>query len=520
MLAVRNLTYRIGSRVLLNDVNVQIFVGQKIGLVGRNGSGKSTLFHLILNSEASDRGSVELANHQRITTVAQEMPHSDDLSALAFVLNSDSLRRELMEKLESCTDPNKIGDIYEKLIQIDAFGAEARAAAVLKGLGFSTEDQLKPINHFSGGYRMRIALAVALFQPSDLLLLDEPTNHLDLETIIWLREFLKKIPCAVILISHDRAFLNETVQQIWHLFQSRLTAFKGNFDQFLALFEQQQAFTASYNAKLKAQRDHMMDFVRRFKAKASKAKQAQSRLKAIEKIKLLPVDLEDANIALNFPSVEPIASPLIHFEKIDLGYGDTVVLKNLSGSIQNEDRIALLGTNGNGKTTFARFLAGELSPLKGALNKNSKLNIGYYRQDQFENLDLSIKAFDLIKTSLLQHGRNSTETQIRQHLGRFGFSQDRANQSIATLSGGERARLVFCQITVTQPHLLILDEPTNHLDLEMRESLIQSINLFSGAVILITHDRHLLMHVADVLWTVSNQKITPYSGSLDDYLQG
>lgn len=516
MLTIRNVTYNIGNRTLLNDISAQVFEGQKIGLVGRNGSGKSTLFKLILGHIHSDKGMIELANHKRITTVAQEMPDSETLSALNFVIQSDHTRNQLMQDLESCQDPNKMGDIYEKLIQIDAFGAESRAATVLKGLGFNHAEQLKPINSFSGGYRMRIALAVALFQPSDLLLLDEPTNHLDIETVMWLRDFLKKTPSAVLLISHDREFLNDTIQYVLHLYNSKLTSYKGNFDQFLELFEQQQAFTASYNAKLQAQRDHMMKFVNRFKAKASKAKQAQSRLKAIEKIKLVPVDSEDHSVSLNFPEVPNIASPLINFEKVNLGYGEKIVLKNLKGSIQNDDRIALLGHNGNGKTTFARFLCEELQALTGEVHKNSKLKIGYYRQDQFESLDLSQTAFSLIKDSM---PRQASETSIRGHLGRFGFPKEKADQTIHSLSGGERARLVFCQITTQEPNMLILDEPTNHLDIEMRESLIRSINAFSGAVILITHDRHLLRHVADYLWVVADQKITPFAGTIDEYLK-
>ncbi len=514
MLTFRNVTYRLGERILLDDVNVQVYENQKFGLVGRNGSGKTSLFNLILNIYQCDNGTIEIARNTKIVTVAQQMPDGD-ITPIEFILQSDHKRSTLMHKLETCTDPNKMAHIYEQLLDLDAFSSESRAATILKGLGFDEDAQQQPLTSFSGGYRMRIALGVALFQKPDLLLLDEPTNHLDLETMVWLRNYLKKATYAVIIISHDREFLNDTIDYILHLSQRKINLYTGNFDQFIELFTQKQNFIEAYNAKLQAQKAHMLKFVERYRAKASKAKQAQSRLKSISKLNFIPTYDDENTINLEFTDPEVKDVQYLNFEKINLGYNDKIVLRHIHGSISSHDRIALLGANGNGKSTFAKFLQGELLPFHGTINRYNKLRIGYYRQNQLESLDLNSTPYDLIQHAL---GHNY-ESRIRAHLGKFGFTKERALQKIGTLSGGEQARLIFCQITTLHPNMLILDEPTNHLDLEMRESLIRALNDFAGAIILITHDRHLLRYVADQLWVVKNHTITNFRGSIDDYYQ-
>ncbi|MGL4427198.1 MAG: ABC-F family ATP-binding cassette domain-containing protein [Alphaproteobacteria bacterium] len=512
MLSLQQVSYAIPQRQLLENVNFQLSDGQHLGLVGRNGSGKSTLFKLIQEQLSPDQGRIELAKHWKILAVKQEMPDGD-LSPLAYLLSQDTERLELLHELETCTDSNRMGDLYERLIAIDAYTAEARAAVVLKGLGFSDEAQQQPLHTFSGGFRMRAALGAVLFQEPDLLLLDEPTNHLDLETSTWLETFLKRYPKSFLLISHERDFLNATVNGILHLKQGKIERYAGNFDTFLKTYEMQQANIAAFNKKMNAQREHMVDFVNRFRAKASKAKQAQSRMKALEKMHPIPVEKNDPTIAFDFPEVDALAPPLISFEKIFLGYGDKTVLKNLTASIGPQDRIALLGSNGNGKTTFARFLAGELEAQKGSCTLHPKLNIAFYRQDQFETLELQQRAYDHVYDRL----PTANDTQIRAHLGRFGFPKEKAEQKVRDLSGGERARLLFACLTADRPTLLILDEPTNHLDIEMRESLIATLNRYKGAVVLVTHDRYLLQHVADSLWIVKNGSIQSFEGDLGMY---
>ncbi len=512
MLTVQDVTYRIGGRVLLDGIRLQLPDSHRAGLVGRNGCGKSTLFKLILGQAHADSGIIEMAKGQKVITVAQEVPGGEQ-TPLEFLLESDKERHELLHLSETCTDPNKLGDIYERLMQIDAYSAEARASTVLKGLGFSDYQQTSPLSSFSGGYRMRVALAAALFQQPDLLMLDEPTNHLDLEATLWLKEFLKNYPNSLLIISHDRELMNECVDTIFHLQQGKVTRYTGNYDFYLKTYLEQRAFTEAYNAKVEAQRKHMMKFVTRFGAKATKAAQAQSKLKAIAKLTPITLVDDDPTIKLDFPETEHLSPPLIHYEKIALGYDNNTVLKNLSGNIDPEDRIALLGANGNGKSTFAKFLAGRLKPLNGVATFHNKLRVAYFHQHQIEDLMINETAYQHMQQAMPQ----GNETQIRAQLGRFGFARDKADVLVKNLSGGEKARLVFALMTQTKPHLIILDEPTNHLDMEMRESLMLSINKFEGAVILIAHDWHLLNHTADRLWLVANHTIKPYEGSLDDY---
>lgn len=512
MLSVKGVGCSIAGKTILEDVTFQILGKQHIGLVGRNGSGKSTLFKVINGIIEPDSGSVSIEQGCRILSVKQQMP-SGEMTPREFLLSEYTERNELMAKLEDpSTDPEEICHVYDRLISINAFEAEAKAAVVLKGLGFSEDDQNQPLNTFSGGWRMRIALGAVLFQEPDLLLLDEPTNHLDLETTDWLQSFLQKYPGSFILISHDRDFLNETVDHILHLKANHITKYKGNFDTFLDTYTMKQKNAAAFNAKQEEKRKHMLKFVERFGAKATKAKQAQSRMKAIEKMKFLPTEPNDPTVVFNFPVPDPLPSPVITCDKVSLGYGEKVVLKDISVSIMSDDRIAIVGANGNGKTTFAKFLAGSLKPKKGTRNAIEKLKVGFYRQDLFEELNVDNSPYDYIK-SILQ----GTDHSIKAHLGRFGFSGDKATQKIKDLSGGEKARLVFAGLTINAPNLLILDEPTNHLDLEMRESLISTLTDYQGCVILITHDRHFLNRVANSIFVVEGGKITSFSGDLSDY---
>lgn len=514
MLSLNRISYFVGGRSLLEDVTFQIAPTHRVGLVGRNGSGKSTLFNIIQGLVTVDKGEVEIAKHYKVLSIKQEMP-SGELSPLEFLLEQDQERLTLLKELEDCHDANKMGDIYERLIQIDAYTAESRAAIVLKGLGFSDEDQLRPLHTFSGGFRMRIALAAALFQEPDLLLLDEPTNHLDFETTQWLQTFLSRYTKSFLLISHDREFLNATINTVLHLKSGKVSRFTGNFDTFLTVYEQQQANINAFNNRMEEHRAHMQSFVDRFKAKASKARQAQSRMKALEKLKFIPVDKADLTVSFNFPEPEDISPPMLAFEKVSLGYGDTVILKNLNATLSPDERIGLVGSNGNGKSTLAKFLANDLQAFSGEVKRHGKLKIAFYRQDQFDHMDTNRTAYNVVADAMPK----ATQTQIRAHLGRFGFVREMAEQKIKLLSGGERARLLFSCLTAESPNLLILDEPTNHLDMEMRESLIEALNAYKGAVILITHDRHLLRHVADRLWIVKNNTLTQFDGDLADYIK-
>ena len=512
MLSFQNVDYRIAGNPLIEKSSFQISQNQHVGLIGRNGSGKSTLFNLILRNLHPDQGNIEFPKSWKILTVRQELPPGD-LTPLEYLLSQDRERTNLFQELETTTDTNRLGDIYERLIQIDAYTAESRAAIVLKGLGFDDAAQLRPLQTFSGGYRMRVSLAATLFQEPDLLLLDEPTNHLDLETTRWLTEFLRTYPRAFLLISHDRDFINSTVNYIVHLKNRRTEKYTGNFDTFLTTYELQQSNIVAQNKKMEERRAHMMRFVNKYRASATRAKQAQSRLKAIEKITFISVDQDDPTVRFQFPQPNPLPPPILTYEKITLGYGENIVIKQISGSIQPSDRIALVGANGNGKTTFARFLAGDLPFIKGTEKRSNKLKIGFYRQDQFENLGKSQTPFSLIKDTLF----HESEMNIRNHLGRFGFSKEKSEQKICHLSGGERARLLFASLTAEKPNFLILDEPTNHLDMEMRESLIRSLNDYEGAVILITHDRHFLNHVADQIWVVKDKNVQLFDGDVKTY---
>lgn len=512
MLNCQNLTVRVGGRPLLEEASFQIADGQRVGLVGRNGTGKSTLFRLILGQLHPDAGTFELSSKVKIATVAQEAP-ATELSPLEFVIQADVERTALLTEAETCEDPDRIGEIHNRLYEIDAYTAEARAAKILLGLGFDEDAQLSPISSFSGGWRMRIALSAALFQNPDLLLLDEPTNHLDLEASLWLEAFLKNYPHTLMIISHDRHFMNNVVDRIVHLHGRKLNSYSGNYDFFDRTRREQLAFAQAYNEKIMNQKKHMMEFVERFKSKASKARQAQSRMKAIEKLEPLSIALDDPTLNLEFPEPDRLAPPYITYDKVSLGYGDKTILRNLRGTIGPEDRIALLGANGNGKSTFAKFLAGRLEAQSGHFHRSHKLNVAYFHQHQIEDLRGDRSGY--LHIADLMPG--APESRIRSFLGRFGFNKDMSDVSVSRLSGGEKARLVMAMICTGKPHLLIFDEPTNHLDVEMRESLLLAINAFDGAVILITHDWHLLEHTADRLWLVRDGTVQSFEGDLEEY---
>ncbi|MDR1333748.1 MAG: ATP-binding cassette domain-containing protein [Holosporaceae bacterium] len=514
MLTLQNINFSIAGKQILDGIDLQISGRQHVGLVGRNGSGKSTLFKIILGELERDGGKIQAENGKLILAVKQEMPNGD-MTPREFLLSNDLQREKLLQQLEENADnPELLAEIYDQLISIKAFEAESRAAVVLRGLGFNEEAQNTPLSSFSGGFRMRVALGAILFREPDLLLLDEPTNHLDLETSDWLKDFLNAYPKSFILISHDRDFLNDTVDAILHLKSKKITKYNGNFDTFIDTYTLKQKNAEEYNAKMEAKRKHMMAFVERFGVKATKARQAQSRLKAISKMKFLPIDQDDPTIAFNFPKPNSVlSSNVLSYDKISLGYGDKVILKNISGTIMADDRIAIAGANGNGKTTFAKFLAGELRQKKGTRETNSKLKIGFYRQDLFEKLNVTKSPYDFLK----EMTPDIIDKQIRSHLGRFGFSGDKVFQLIRELSGGERARLVFAMLTLESPNLLILDEPTNHLDIEMRESLISALTSYEGAVILITHDRNFLNRVANSIFVVANGSVCQFNGDVDQY---
>lgn len=514
MLTLQDIGFSIAGQQILDDVSLNIDDRQHAGLVGRNGSGKSTLLKIILGELEHDGGKIQMERGKTALSVKQQMPDAS-LTPREFLLSQDKQRLFLLQELENHADkPEKMAEIYDKLIAINAFDAESRAAVVLRGLGFDEEAQNVPLGNFSGGYRMRVALGAILFQEPDLLLLDEPTNHLDFETVSWLKKFLKGYPKSFLLISHDRDFLNETVDTIFHLKNHKITRYTGNFDTFIDTYALKQKNAEEYNAKMEAQRKHIMAFVTRFQYKATKAKQAQSRLKFLEKMKFVPVDSDDPTVAFNFPEpLHVLSSNILTYDRVFLGYDEKVVLKNISGSIMYNDRIAIVGANGNGKSTFAKFLAGELKQKRGTREAHSKLKVGFYRQDLFEKLDVTKSLCEFMSETMPE----SNEQSVRNHLGRFGFSGDKVFQKISALSGGEKARLVFASLTVGAPNLLILDEPTNHLDIEMRESLIKSLATYQGAVILITHEQNFLNRVANSIFVVENSTITQYNDDLKSY---
>jgi ATP-binding cassette, subfamily F, member 3 len=516
MLTISDVTYRVGGkrgRALLDHASAQIPEGSKIGLVGRNGIGKSTLLDLIRGRLAPDDGDIVLPRGHRIGFLAQEAPSGSE-TPLATVLAADRERARLLAELDHDPDPTRIAEIEARLGTIGARAAPARAARILAGLGFDTAMQESPIDELSGGWRMRVALASVLFAEPDLLLLDEPTNHLDMEASLWLERYLRRYRHSFVLVSHDRQLLNAAAASILHLEAGKLTLYSGNFDAYLRARSAAKARQAALGQRQEAQRRHMQEFVDRFRYKASKARQAQSRLKALAKLEPVAAIAEAPPIELHLPEPTHLRPPLITLEQASVGYSaEEPVLAGLDLRLDPDDRVALLGANGNGKTTFARLLAGRLSAMSGHVTRPSKLVTGFFAQHQIEEMRPAESAYDHLAALL----PDLPPEAIRTRLGSFGFGQDKAFVPVSALSGGERARLNLALVTHDAPALLILDEPTNHLDMETRESLVAALADYSGAVVLVSHDWHLVELVADRLWLVENGTVRAFDGDLDAY---
>ena len=513
LLTVSALTLRIGGRTLLEGADLTVDPGRRIGLVGRNGAGKSTLLKAISGELAVDGGEIRMSSRARMAQVKQTAP-SGPQSLLETVLAGDPERLALLEEAERHDlSPERIGAIYDRLQTIEADSAPARAATILAGLGFDAEAQARPVDSFSGGWRMRVALATVLFSNPDLLLLDEPTNHLDLEATMWLESWLARFAGAALVVSHDQGLLDRSVQFIVHLDQRRLSMTPGGYAEFVRIRTEQAMQQTKAAERINAQRAHMQAFVDRFRASASKARQAQSRLRALEKLPVIDAVIEDTVTRFAFPEPAQMAPPILSLDDVSVGYGGVPVLTGLSMSMTMEDRIALLGANGNGKSTFAKLLAGRLEPMSGKLRRPGKLRVGYFAQHQEAELEPLDTALDHIGRALPQ----APPTLLRSQLARFGLDRDRANTPTASLSGGERARLLLALATRDAPQLLILDEPTNHLDIDACDALVRALSEFAGAVLLITHDPHLVELVADRLWLVDGGTVAPYEGDMDDY---
>ncbi|MGB1344464.1 MAG: ATP-binding cassette domain-containing protein [Amylibacter sp.] len=512
MLKINDISYSIAGRQLLANASATIPSGHKVGIVGRNGTGKTTLFKLITNELGLDDGYIEIPKKMRIGGIAQEAPASND-SLLETVLSADTERTALLEEAEVATDPNRIADIHGRLADIDAYSAEARAASILSGLGFSSIAQDRPCHEFSGGWRMRVALAGVLFAQPDILMLDEPTNYLDLEGTIWLETYLKKYPHSVLIISHDRQLLNTSVNAILHLTDKQLTLYQGNYDTFDSVRRAKLAEQEAMARKQQATREHLQSFVDRFRAKASKAKQAQSRIKMLEKMEPIAAGVENSVAAFDFPTPEELSPPILRLEDTSVGYDGLPILRDLNLRIDQSDRIALLGANGQGKSTLSKLLADRLIPLDGNLVRSSKLKIGYFAQHQVDELHLDETPLQHITREF----PGETPSKLRSRLARGGIGPEQALTEVGRLSGGQKARLSLLLATIEAPHLLILDEPTNHLDIESRESLVFALAAYEGAVILVSHDPHLVNAVADTLWLVKDGQVNVFYEDLNEY---
>ncbi|MBV9571299.1 MAG: ABC-F family ATP-binding cassette domain-containing protein [Alphaproteobacteria bacterium] len=513
MLVIDNVTVRIAGREILKGASASLPAGRRVGLVGRNGAGKTTLLKLILDQLHADDGEVRIPGSWRIGSVAQEAP-SSDASLIDTVLAADKERTHLLAAADTEDDPHKLGDIHHRLDAIDAYSAPARAASILAGLGFSAEDQLRPCREFSGGWRMRVALAGVLFAAPDLLLLDEPTNYLDLEGVLWLEDYLRRYRGTVLIVSHDRDLLNTLAEFILHLEYQKLTLYTGNYDTFAETRAMRRANDAAFAKKQEAARQHMQAFVDRFKAKATKARQAQSRMKMLERLQKVEVPPDEYIAPIQLPKPLNASPPLVTFSKASVGYeAGKPILSDITLRIDPDDRIALLGKNGNGKSTFAKLLAEKLQLMGGETVRARKLHPGYFAQHQLEELDPHITSVQ----TLARLRPKLTEQQLRTKLGSIGLTADKALTKVGQLSGGERARLMLALAVLDSPNLLILDEPTNHLDIDAREELLTALNDFEGAVILVSHDRRLIEGTVDRLWLVANGRVEPFDGDLEDY---
>ena len=514
MLHINDLTFRIEGRPILEGATAAIPSGHKVGLVGRNGAGKTTLLRLLKGEVSPDDGAISIPRNARIGHVAQEAPGGDD-SLIDWVLSADAERASLLAEAEHATDPHRIAEIQLRLTDIGAHSAPARAARILSGLGFDEDAQRRACREFSGGWRMRVALGAILFLKPDILLLDEPTNYLDLEGTLWLENHLKTYPHTVLIVSHDRDLLNRAVSSILHLDKGKLTLYTGGYDDFEETRREKQRLEMKLMKKQDEQRRHLQAFIDRFKAKASKASQAQSRVKTLAKMQPIAAQVDDRVVPFHFPDPQKmIASPLLRIEAASAGY-DTgrPVLSGLDLRIDHDDRIALLGQNGNGKSTLAKLIAGKLAPLSGHVFGAQKVNVGYFAQHQLDDLNAAATPYEYMVRMM----PDATQAQRRTRLGTFGFSAAKADTACNKLSGGEKARLLLALTAFHGPHILILDEPTNHLDVDSREALIRALMEYNGAVILISHDRHLIEASADRLWLVRNGAVTPYDGDMESY---
>ncbi len=513
MITINNISVRLGGHTILDGATAAIPSGARVGLIGRNGAGKSTLMKVLIGQIDTDEGAVEMPRKMRIGYIAQETP-SGSQTPFDTVLAADAERIELLEEAEHCTDPDRLGDVYERLLAIDAYTAPARAARILLGLGFDEEMQARPLDSFSGGWKMRVALAALLFSAPDVLLLDEPSNHLDLEATLWLETFLKAYPGTLIVISHERDLLNNVVDRVLHLQAGKLTLYPGGYDNFEVQRAERAAQLASAKASQDAQRARLQNYVARNSARASTAKQAQSRAKMLAKMQPITAWIEDPSLSFDFPNPDELRPPLITLDFASVGYDEHPILQRLNFRIDPDDRVALLGRNGNGKTTLARLLAAQLAPMDGTIQASGRMRVGYFTQYQVEELASDATPIEHMTRAM----EGKSPAAVRAQLGRFGFSGHRATTEVAKLSGGERARLALALITREAPHLLILDEPTNHLDVDAREALVQALNDYEGAVILISHARHMVELTADRLLLVDNGTATDYMGSIENYI--
>jgi len=513
MLSISGITYRIAGRTLIDDASAQIPDGWKVGLIGRNGTGKSTLLDLIRSERGLDGGTISLPRDARIGFVAQEAP-SGTTTPLQAVLAADDERQRLLAEAEHSTDAARVAEIHERLATIGAHSAEARAAGILAGLGFDHDEQNQPLSNFSGGWRMRVALAGVLFAEPELLLLDEPTNHLDLEASLWLADFLRRYRNTLLLVSHDRQFLDEVVDHILHLGERRLTLYTGGYEDFARTRREHLARQQALAARQEDERKRLQAFIDRFRAKATKASQAQSRMKALARLQPISLSEEEPPLHLAFPEPPELAPPMLSLYRVSVGYEpEKPVLRGLDLRLDPDDRIALLGANGNGKSTFARLIAGRLAPMTGEITRARRFACGYFAQHQIEELDPAASAYDHLSRLMPK----AVPEAVRARLARFGFDEDKVFVAAQNLSGGEKARLNFALMSVDAPPMLILDEPTNHLDIEAREALVEAINEFSGAIVIVSHDWHLLSLVAERLWLVADGTVKPFDGDLDDY---
>jgi len=515
MLVIDDLTVRIAGRTLIEDASVRVPDGARVGLVGRNGTGKSTLFNVITGDHPAETGHVTMPQRWRIGRLAQEAPNGPE-PLVEVVLKADRERSALLAEADTATDPHRIAEIQTRLSDIGAHAAPARAAAILAGLGFSHDDQQRPCAEFSGGWRMRVALAATLFAQPDLLLLDEPTNYLDLEGTLWLQDHLARYPATLVVISHDRDLLDNSVQHILALEQRKLTLWRGGYSAYEKQRAERMVLDQKAIKKQEVQRKHLQAFVDRFRAKATKARQAQSRLKMLAKMEPIAALTVDEVREINFPAPEKLLSPpIIATDAVTVGYDDRAVLSKLTLRIDNDDRIALLGANGNGKSTLVKLIAGRLAPMQGNVTRAANLKVAYFAQHQLDELDPEDSPYDHVRELM----PDAPEAQVRGRVGAIGFSGDAGNTPVKSLSGGEKARLLLALATFEAPHLVILDEPTNHLDIDSRAALIEAINDYPGAVILVSHDRYLLEACADRLWLVAGGRVTPFDGDLDDYVK-